>query len=143
MREIRTEIQILSKPNKVWETLTNLPAWSDWNPVVNKIEGKLETGSELFITMAGKNGNDGKSYKSVVTEFEEEKRLSFIGIMMAKFMFSAERIIELEDLEEGTLFTQREIYKGLLVSLFWKKLNEQAVRMLNSMNKALKKRVEG
>ena len=36
MRELRTEIQILSNPDKVWEILIDLPGWSNWNPIVNK-----------------------------------------------------------------------------------------------------------
>ena len=62
--------------------------------------------------------------------------------MAAKFMFSVERNIELEDSQEGTIFIQREIYTGLLVPLFWKKLNHHASSMLNSMNEALKKKAE-
>ena len=142
MRELKTEIQISSIPDKVWEIITDLPGWSKWNPIVNKIEGKLEVGATLFITMCDDKGNDSKSYKAIITAIDEKKRFSFIGIMMAKFMFSAERIIELEDSQGGTLFIQREIYTGLMVPLFWKKLNEQASSMLNSMNEALKNKVE-
>lgn len=58
-------------------------------------------------------------------------------------MFSAERILELKETSEGkTLFVQREIYSGLLSSLFWKKLKEDALPMLVSMNEGLKKEVE-
>lgn len=142
MRELKTEIQISSNPDKVWEIITDLPGWSKWNPIVNKMEGKLEVGAALFITMCDDKGNDSKSYKAIITAIDEKKRFSFIGIMMAKFMFSAERIIELEDSQGGTLFIQREIYTGLMVPLFWKKLNEQASSMLNSMNEALKNKAE-
>ena len=142
MRELRTEIQISSNPDKVWEILIDLSSWSKWNPIVNKIEGKFEVGATLFITMCDDKGNDSKSYKSIITAIDEKKRFSFIGIMMAKFMFSAERIIELEDSQGGTLFIQREIYTGLMVPLFWNKLNEQASSMLNSMNAALKRKAE-
>jgi hypothetical protein len=142
MRELRTEIQISSKLDKVWEILTDLPSWSDWNPIVSKIEGKLDLGAELSITMCDEKGNAGKHYTSIITALEENKRFNFIGKMMANFIFSADRRIELEDSQGGTLFIQREIYTGLLVPLFWKKLNEQALPMLKSMNKALKKKAE-
>lgn len=92
--------------------------------------------------MCDDKGNDSKSYKSIITAIDEKKRSSFIGSMMAKFMFSAERIIELEDSQGGTLFIQREIYTGLTVPLFWNKLNGQASSMLNSINAALKKKAE-
>ena len=99
-------------------------------------------GAELFITMCDEKGNDGKSYKSVITAVDEEKRFSFIGSMMAKFMFSADRIIELEDSQEGTHLIQREIYTGIMAPLFWNKLNDHALPMLNSMNEALKIKAE-
>jgi len=142
MKEIKTEIKILSTPDKVWKTLMDLPNWSEWNPIVNKIEGNLKVGEELSITMCSSKGNDGKKYKSVIREIDENKRFSFVATMMAKFMFTADRIIELKKTEEGTLFTQKEIYSGLMVSLFWKKLSTDATEMLHSMNKALKKEIE-
>jgi hypothetical protein len=142
MREINSEIQILSKPAEVWRILMDLPTWSNWNPIVQKIGGKLEVGSRLSITMSDAKGNAGRSYKSTITAIEENKRFSFIAIMMAKILFSANRIIELADSQGGTLFIQREIYTGFMVPLFWKKLNTEALTMLNFMNAALKKEVE-
>lgn len=142
MRELKTEIQISSTPDKVWKKLMDFPNWSNWNPIVNKIEGKAEVGSELSITMSDSKGKDGKNYKSVITVIDKNKCFSFIATMMAKFMFSAERIIELKESQEGTLFIQREIYTGFMVPLFWGKLNKDALPMLHSMNKALKKEAE-
>ena len=142
MKEINTEIRILSTPSKVWETLMDLENWPKWNPIINNIQGKLNVGGELSITMADSKGNASKKYKSIVTELEKNKKFSFSAIMMTKFMFSADRIIELKETKEGTLFTQREIYKGIMVSMFWGKLCTDAVKMLNSMNQALKKEVE-
>ena len=144
MKEIRTEILISSSPDKVWEILMDIPNWPQWNPIVNKIEGNLEIGSKLSIVMKDCNSKDGngKRYTSIITEKIENQRFSFIAIMMAKFMFSAERIIELKQTQEDTLFIQREIYTGLMVSLFWKKINCEALEMLNAMNEALKKEVE-
>ena len=142
MKEINTEIGISSTPEKVWETLMDLPNWSNWNPIVNKIEGNLKIGQELYITMSSSNGNDGKKYKSIIGELDENKRFTFVAIIMTKLMFSSERIIELRERDSGTILTQREIYTGLMVSLFWNKLSSDAYKMLNSMNKALKKEIE-
>ena len=143
MRVIRTEIQISSKPDKVWRMLMDLPGWSDWNPIVNRIEGKTETGAELLITTSDEEGNDGKRYKSIVTEIVENKKFSFVGTMMGKSIFRVERIIELEDAKGGTLLIQREIYSGLLIPLLWKNLSKYVPPMLNSMNRALRNLVEG
>ena len=142
MKEIRTEIQIAATKDKVWEILIDLPHWPDWNPIVNSIEGTLKVGSELSITMRDGESNDGKKYQAKITAIEDKKRFSFIATMIAKFMFSADRIIELEDSNNGTLLIQREIYTGFMVSMFWGKLSTQAAAMLQSMNESIKKKAE-
>ena len=142
MKEINTKIRISSTPDKVWETLMDLENWPKWNPIVNNIQGKLNVGEELSITMSDSKGNDSKKYKAIITELKKNERFSFVAIMMAKFMFSAERIIELKTIDKETIFIQREIYTGFMVSLFWKKLSTDALGMLNSMNQALKKEIE-
>lgn len=142
MKEIKAEIEISSTPDKVWEVLMDLPGWAEWNPIVNKIEGKLEVGEKLNIVMCGSNGKDSKRYAANITVIDENKCFRFIAVMMGKFMFSADRIIELEKTANGTLFIQREIYSGIMVSLFWAKLSTEALSMLKSMNEALKKEVK-
>ena len=142
MKEIRAEIQIASTIDKVWAILMDLPNWPNWNPIVNRIEGNLQVGSELSITMCDSKGKNGKSYKAIITSLDEKNKFSFIATMMGKFMFSADRIIELGNSEGGTLLIQREIYTGIMVLMFWGKLSTQAKAMLNSMNEALKKKAE-
>ena len=142
MRELKTEIQISTKPEKVWGILMDLQGWPSWNPIVTKIEGDRKIGSELSISMCDEKGNGGTSYKSIITSLDEKKRFGFVGVMMTKFMFSAERIIELEELSGGTRLVQREIYTGILAPLFWGKLNARALPMLKSMNEGLKKKAE-
>jgi hypothetical protein len=142
MRELKTEIQISTKPERVWNILMDLQGWPAWNPIVTKIEGTREIGAELAITMCDEKGNGGMRYKSIITALDEKKRFGFVGVMMSKFMFSAERIIELEELSGGTRLVQQEIYTGILAPLFWGKLNARALPMLKSMNEALKKKAE-
>lgn len=142
MKVIKAEIQISASKEKVWEILMDLPNWSNWNPMVNKMEGNLEIGSELSITMSDTKGNDEKKYKAKITTLEDKKRFSFIATMMAKFIFSADRIIEIKDATEGTLLVQKEIYTGIMASMFWGKLSTQAKAILDSMNEALKKKAE-
>lgn len=142
MKEIRTEIGISATPEKVWEILTNLQGWSDWNPIVHKIEGNMSLGQELLIVMTSEQGKSGKSYRAKITSFDINRRFSFSSKMMTKFLFSIERKIDLENSESGIQFIQTETYSGILVPLFWNKMKDQVTKMLNSMNEALKKKVE-
>lgn len=142
MKKITTEAHITSTPTTVWETLIKLENWSVWNPIVSKVQGDPVIGKELTITMADSKGNANKSYKAQVTELVQNQRFVFTANMMTKFLFSAKRVIELKATETGTLLIQQEIYTGVLVPLFWKKLSTDAKTMLNQMNHSLKKEVE-
>ncbi len=82
--------------------------------------------------MCGKDGKAGMKYNANITSFEKNRRFAFIGKMMAAFLFSADRMIELENSGEGTLFSQKEAHTGLLVPLFWNKLNNQAAKMFKA-----------
>lgn len=142
MKEINTAIRIASTPDKVWETLMKLENWSNWNPIVNNIGGELTVGGKLSITMSNLKGNDSKKYDATITALDKNQRFSFIAKMMTKFLFSAERIIELKLSDEETIFKQREVYTGIMVALFWKKLSTDALGLLNAMNEALKIEIE-
>ena len=142
MREIKTEIVISAPVPKVWNVLTNFNGWQEWNPVVNKTSGTSTLGSELSIVMKGEDGNDGAKYAPVVTISEEPKSFCWRAKMMAEFLFTNEKVFELEKTASGTRLIHKELFKGLLVPIFWGKINGGVPDILNSMNSALKTQVE-
>lgn len=142
MREIRTEIEIKASPEKVWSILTNINNWNTWNPIVVQASGTPTVGSELTITMRGEDGKDGPKYTPLVTSFKEPSSFEWRAIMMSEFMFSNGRIFKLEKTDSGTRLTNAETFKGMLVPLFWSKLNSHVPLMLAEMNGALKNTVE-
>ena len=73
MKEIKAEIHIAASRDKIWEILMDLPNWSNWNPIVNKIGGNLDVVSDLSITMSDSKGKDSKKYKAKITALEEKK----------------------------------------------------------------------
>ncbi len=98
MREIRTEIEIAAPPTKVWSILTDFDHWKEWNPIVNRASGLASLGSELSITMRGEEGKDGPKYMPIVTVFDEPKSFRWRGKMMADFLFTNDKVFELEKL---------------------------------------------
>lgn len=142
MRELKTEIEMAAPPADVWSVLTDFENWKEWNPIVNQAIGTASPGAKLSITMRGKNGKDTNKYMPVITNIEAPKSLQWRATMMAGFIFTNDKIFKLEASAAGTRLIHIEAFSGILVPLFWSKLNKGVLPMLKSMNEALKGTVE-
>ncbi len=142
MREIRTEIEIAAPPTKVWSILTDFNNWKDWNPIINQASGTASLGSELSMTMRGEDGKGGPKYMPIVINFEEPKFFRWRAKMMAGFLFTNDKVFELEETGSGTRLIHKELFSGMMVPIMWSKFDEGVPPMLNSMNDALKRRAE-
>ncbi len=142
MRELRTEIDIAAPLENVWKVLTDFEGWKDWNAVFH-VGGQAGIGSRLNVTVYEERSKEGKSYPAVVTQLEAPRLLRWRARMMAGFIFTNDKIFELKKTEQGAKLIHREGFSGLMVPLMWKKMEECALPMLESLNQALKKKVEG
>lgn len=142
MRELRTEIQIAAPIERVWQVLTDFDRWQDWNPMVNQVCGNASVGSRLNITMCGSGGKDAMKYQPTILESNPPRSLRWRATMMSGWMFTNDRVFELTEKNGGTELVNKEEFNGLLVPLFWGKMNQFVVPMLEKMNKALKDKLE-
>lgn len=142
MRELRTEIQIAAPAEKVWDILMDFNNWYKWNPIVNEASGVAASGSTLSITMTGNDGKDGPKYKPSVTKLEKPNYFRWRAKMMAGFIFTNDKVFELECTNSGTHLVHKELYSGLMSRIFWSKLDKFVPSMLSSMNAALKELAE-
>ena len=138
MKELRTQIDIEAPVAKVWDILTGFENWKNWNPIVNQVSGTATLGSKLTVTMKGKNGKDAQRYMPTITAIDKPKYFRWRAHMMASFMFTNDKVFELEEIPTGTRIIHREEFSGILVPLFWSKLSSGALPMLKSMNEELK-----
>jgi len=142
MREIKTEIEIAASASEVWAILMDFHTWAEWNPIVNQASGTATLGAKLSITMRGPEGKDGQKYFPQITEFSAPSSFRWRAYMMLGFLFTNDKIFELEETTAGIRLTHIEAFSGLLVPLFWGKLKDYVPGSLRSMNEALKKRAE-
>ena len=142
MRELRAEIQISAPIDRVWKVLTDFDHWKDWNPMVNQASGGASVGSKLSITMRGPDSKDAMKYQPIVLEVNPPNRFRWRATMMSGVMFTNDRVFELKEQNGETVFINKEEFSGLMVPLFWSKMNEFVVPILEKMNKALKDKVE-
>ena len=92
--------------------------------------------------MRGKDGKDANKYMPIVTNIEEPKSFRWRVKMMAGILFTNDKVFELEEISSGTRLIHREGFSGILVPMFWSKLEKGVLPMLESMNDALKKVAE-
>ncbi len=134
MRELRTEIEIAAPLTKVWSILTDFDNWKNWNPIINQASGTASLGSELSMTMRGEDGKDGPKFMPVITNFEEPRFFRWRGKMMAEFLFTNDKVFELEETGSGVRLIHKDLFSGALVPMFWSKFDKGVPPMLNSMN---------
>ena len=143
MQEIKTEIEISAPPSKVWEIITNINDWQEWSPTINASKGEASVGSKLSITMMSKEiGKNGPKYNPVITALKEPNYFHWRAHMLAGFIFTNDKIFELEETPSGTKLTHTETFKGLVTPMFKGRMEKGVPPMLNAMNKALKELAE-
>jgi len=139
LQVITTEIEISAPPSKVWSILTDINNWQEWSPIIKGSHGTASVGSELTITMIGKEqGKDGPKYNPIITEIDEPNYLRWRAHMLTGLIFTNYKVLELEESNSGTRLTHKEMFKGLLAPIVCGQMEKGVPPMLNSMNQALK-----
>lgn len=140
METIETEIEIDAPVETVWEVITDLDAYHEWNPFIPTASGDPRVGERIRIRVEPP-GSFGGTFRPRVEVHEPNRRLVWLGRLGLPGLFDGRHELAAESLSESrTRFVQRETFSGLLVPLFFR---EDAVRRgYESMNAALKERAE-
>ncbi|WP_327351311.1 SRPBCC domain-containing protein [Streptomyces sp. NBC_01304] len=142
MRSISTTVRIDADPARVWEILTDLPAYADWNPFIREAAGDPAEGARLNLRMFPAKGRP-MTFKPKVLAAAPGQELAWIGHLLVPGIFDGTHRFRLTALEDGgTELVHSEDFRGLLVPLFGKVI-ERSVADFEALNEALKKRAEG
>lgn len=134
---IKTQIIINSTPEKVWQILTDFDKYPDWNPFILSLHGEVKPGKQIKINLPD------MSFQPTILKFEKNKELRWIGKLLFKGIFDGEHSFEIEDNENGTItFKHEEIFNGILVKPFSKKLDTDTKQGFELMNQKLKELAE-
>ena len=49
--ELRTFVDIDATPERVWDVLTDVPAWPTWNRLITSAEGSFVVGRRLSLSI--------------------------------------------------------------------------------------------
>ena len=142
MKEIRTEIDIEASAGRVWDSLTDFPAFPEWNPFIRRISGEPKVGTKLEVFMQS-SGTRGMTFRPTVMKVERDRELRWLGRLAVPGLFDGEHIFEIEEpAAKRVHFVQRERFRGLLVPLLARSLDRDTKRGFEEMNRALRTRAE-
>jgi hypothetical protein len=141
-KEIKTEVLINATSDKVWTVFTNFDNYPQWNPFIKSIIGQVLVGKVIIVQLEPP-GAKGMTFKPKVLTFEPNKELRWLGHLLFPGLFDGEHKFELIVNGDGTTtFRQSERFKGILVPLFKKMLDENTLNGFDLMNQKLKELVE-
>ena len=114
MKEYSASTRINASPEKIWAILTDASKYPQWDPVAEKIEGRIALGEKVT---AYTKLSPGRGFPAKVTEFEPGRKMTWTGGMPLG-LFTGIRTFTLVPQADGTVeFTLRETFSGPMLSL--------------------------
>lgn len=142
MNHIHTETVINAPVERVWQVLTNFAEFPRWNPFIRAIGGDLKPGARLDMTTQFFNSRK-MNFRSTLLRVVPNRELRWLGHFLLPHIFDGEHYFLLEPLEPGrTHLVHDEMFSGLLVPFFSRRLTRETRQGFEEMNRALKARAE-
>jgi hypothetical protein len=142
MRELSTEIEFDGTPEEVWAVLADLPAYPEWNPFIEKMDGEVRVGAKLDVRIQPVDER-GITLHPTVLAAEPGRELRWIGHLMVPGIFDGEHGFLVEGVgQDRVRFMQSERFGGILLPFLWKKLRDGGTaKGFRAMNEAIARRV--
>ena len=143
MKDVYSQIEIKSSPERVWHILTDFPSFPKWNPFIRTAEGELQVGKRLKVHLKPPRGM-GMTFKPTVLTVRLNQELSWLGHLFIPGLFDGRHIFTILPLDNNrVLFVQQERFTGIMVPLFWLiGVIKSALNGFEAMNQALRERAE-
>lgn len=143
--ELRTFVDIDATPEQVWNVLTDLPAYAEWNPFITSAEGELVKGGRLSVRVPPVNAFVQSRLRPTVLEVDPFRRLricSRLDRLGIPGLIDVELTMTITDHENGVRLWWQDQFRGLLAPLLIRSLNRHRLTAFNAMIGALKDRIE-
>jgi hypothetical protein len=140
MKVIEHTIDIAASPQVVWDVLTDVDRYGEWNPFLTIDRMSAAVGDRLEVTV--RPGRRTMTFRPTVTACEAGREISWLGRFLAPRIVDGAHSICVEPLPDGTTrFRQREEFRGVLVPFLPSMLRATSAGF-EAMNAALAIRAE-
>lgn len=143
MKELYTEVMINAAAGRVFQILTDIVRYHEWNPLIVSAEGKVAPKEKLNIRIRPPGKRD-QPYVVEVIRVMPNREFVWLGHMKMKGILDGLHFFELfPDGENRVRLVHREEFRGLLVPLVWKAFLDTRMREgFEALNQGLKERAE-
>lgn len=141
MKSIHVTTEISAPIETVWDQLSAVSQYPEWNPFITLLRGDLVEGGRLEVRIAPPGGR-AMTFRPTITAVEEGTRLEWLGRLGLSGIFDGRHSFRLTALgDDATRLTQSEEFSGLLVPLMGTMLHRTRAGF-EAMNEALRVRAE-
>ena len=138
-RIITTNITVPAPVEDVWDTLTDLAGYQDWNPFIKAADGTVEVGERLSLTIQPPGGRP-MGFRPRITAVDHHHYFEWLGHLGLPGIFDGRHSFTLTPMSGGrTLVQQAETFSGLLVPVTGSMLKRTRAGFV-AMNEALARR---
>lgn len=143
---LTASLEIDASSDDVWQVLTDLSAYPQWNPFMTSSEvtskgGRLEEGATLRNVMHDRTGDT--VFTPEVLTAEPGRELRWIGKMGPGWIADGEHRFVIEEIGDHRVrLTQSESFTGVAVPFVEGQLRADTLPQFRAMNEALARRVE-
>lgn len=142
MRLLETSIVIDAPAQTVWAVLDELAAYTEWNPMLPDISGRITVDGQVTTTFVRPNTPVMK-ISPKITRIVAARELRWFTQAPDPSVFSGEHIFRIEPRAEGgVVFHNDEIFRGTAVEDRWPALNTNTRAAYEDVNRRLKERAE-
>lgn len=142
MKELKTTILINAPITRVWQILTDQEAYSEWNPFIKKMEGKLAIG-EIIAVEIQPPGQKPMTFKPQIKVYTPQQEFRWLGHLFVPGIFDGEHYFKLEATgNRQTKLIHGERFSGLFAGVILKMMGTNTKAGFEVMNEALKLRAE-
>lgn len=142
MKSIVTEVHIAAPAERVWQILTDLDRYAEWNPLIREASGAVVQGR--FITLDIQP--EGLARRRAAVELlrvDPYRELRWLGRLLVSGVLNGDHSFLMQPLSaQSVRVVQKEDFSGLLVPFVAPMLVPKMTAAFEQMNQALKARAE-
>ncbi|PKO05395.1 MAG: hypothetical protein CVU41_12225 [Chloroflexi bacterium HGW-Chloroflexi-3] len=114
MKENRNEIVINTSPEQVWQVLTDLERYSEWNPLLYRASGKVELGETVVVD--AKTATKDMHFVCTVTKSEPPTAFAWKFHVIHPILFRGVHAFRVKPIDQNSVkFIDTESFQGLLL----------------------------